>query len=435
MTRASESSTVSSRRQILRATTSAVAALAAPSWLRAESPNSRIRVAIMGTGGRGMALALRFAAHSNTEVAYTADVDLDRAGRAAEAIGKLEGVSRPPVAIGDFRRFLDDDTVDVVVVATSNHWHAPASIQACAAGKHVYVEKPCSHNPWEGEMMVAAAGKHNRRVQMGNQRRSWSGIRQAIDELHGGVIGRPYLAQAFYAANRPSIGRGKEVAVLPRLNWDLWQGPAPRKPFRDNFVHYNWHWFWDWGNGELGNNGVHALDVCRWGLGAGYPIRVDSAGGRYRYDDDQETPDTQVVSFTVDGGRTITWQGLSCNLPPETASLRADVIFYGEKGSLAILGSSYTVFDEAGKELRTQRGDGGEIIHTGNLLAAIRDGVSLASDIEEAHISTLMCHLGNISQRLHRSLHCDPTNGHIVDDAEAMKLWKRQYEPGWEPRV
>ena len=226
------------------------------------------------------------------------------------------------------------------------------------------------------------------------------------------------------------------VAALAAPSWlEKWQGPAPRKPFRDNFVHYNWHWFWDWGNGELGNNGVHALDVCRWGLGTGYPIRVDSAGGRYRYDDDQETPDTQVVSFKVDGGRTITWQGLSCNLPPETASRRADVIFYGEKGSLAILGSSYTVFDEAGKELRTHRGDGGEIIHPANLLAAIRDGASLASDIEEAHISTLMCHLGNISQRLGRSLHCDPTNGHTVDDAEAMKLWKRQYEPGWEPRV
>jgi predicted dehydrogenase len=407
----------------------------APPPAAARGPNERIRVAVIGLGSRGMALAPRFAAHPNTEVAYVADVDIERTGKAAEAIGRLEGVAAAPKPLVDFRRFLDDGSVDLVVVATCNHWHAPAAIMACNAGKHVYVEKPCSHNPWEGEMLVAAARKHDRRVQMGNQRRSWSGIRRAIGEIHEGVIGRPYLAQSFYSNKRPSIGHGKAVPVPTGLDWDLWQGPAPRREFHDNYLPYHWHWFWDWGNGELGNNGVHALDVCRWGLGVGYPTRVESAGGRYRYQDDQQTPDTQVVSFGFEDGRTITWQGLSCNLQPESATRRSDVIFYGDKGSLAILGSSYTVFDEAGKEIRTERGDGADIVHTRNLLDAIREGTPLASEIGEGHISTLYCHLGNIAQRVGRSLRCNPADGHIVDDAAAMKLWKRDYEPGWEPKA
>ncbi len=424
--------TVLTRRRWLSA--AAATTISAPTILRGGPTEQRLRVAVMGLGGRGTALATRFHSMPQTEVVAVADVDLERAGRAAESLGRLPA-GKTPTVLADFRRFLDDRSVDIVIVATCNHWHAPAAILACQAGKHVYVEKPCSHNPWEGEMMVAAARKHDRRVQMGNQRRSWSGIRKAIAELQEGAIGRPYLAQAFYTNQRPSIGRGKEGPMPPKLDWDLWQGPAPRRPFRTNYLHYNWHWFWHWGNGELGNNGIHFLDLCRWGLGVGHPVRVDSTGGRYRYEDDQETPDTQVATFSFEGRRTITWQGLSCNRLPEAAGRRADVLFFGETGSLAISGSGYTVFDAAGKEVRSGTGDGGDNTHTENLVAAIRDGVPLSSGIDEAHVSTLICHLGNISQRVGRSLRCNPADGHILDDDEAMRHWKREYEPGWEPAV
>ncbi len=187
--------------------------------------------------------------------------------------------------------------VDALVIATCNHWHAPAAILACAAGKHVYVEKPCSHNPREGEMMVAAARKHRRLVQMGNQRRSMPAAIEAIAQLRSGVIGRVYYAQSWYLNTRPSIGAGKSAPVPEGLDYDLWQGPVPRRPFKSNYLHYNWHWFWHWGNGELGNNGVHAVDTCRWGLGVDYPVQATSVGGRFCHEDDQETPDTNVATF------------------------------------------------------------------------------------------------------------------------------------------
>jgi predicted dehydrogenase len=404
--------------------------------VRAKSANDKLLVGVMGLGGRGTTLATRFAAHENTEVIYAADVDKERASMASLAIAKVPGVKTPPKPIQDFRQILDDKTVDVLVIATCNHWHAPAAILGCSAGKHIYVEKPCSHNAWEGETMVAAARKFDRRVQMGNQRRTWPKIVEAIGLLHEGVIGRVYYAAAFYNNNRPSIGVGKPAPVPANIDYELWQGPAPRKPFRDNYLHYNWHWFWHWGNGELGNNGVHTLDVCRWGLGVDYPTHVTSTGGRYRFQDDQETPDTNVVAFTFPGGKTASWEGLSCNRKPNpTNAPSGEVTFHGEKGSLAISGGGYAIYDEKGKEVRKATGPASEIEHTGNLLDAIRTGAKLNSEIKEGHKSTLLCHLGNIAYRTGRSLHVDPKNGHIVGDDDAMKLWKRQYESGWEPKI
>ncbi|MBX9584343.1 MAG: Gfo/Idh/MocA family oxidoreductase [Gemmataceae bacterium] len=395
------------------------------------SANTRLVVGVMGMGTRGPALARAFAALPNTEVAYVCDVDAARVGQAADALAK-DGRPRPR-AVADFRRVLDDKAVDAFVCAAPNHWHAPASILACAAGKHVYVEKPCSHNPREGELLVAAARKHGRRVQMGNQRRSWPKVREAVAALREGVIGRVYLAQGWYAAARPSIGTGEAKDPPAGLDYDLWQGPAPRRPFRSNVLHYNWHWFWDWGNGELGNNGVHMIDLCRWGLGADYPARVTSAGGRYRYKDDQETPDTHVVGFDFPNGSTATWEGLSCNQPPREKP--ADVLFLGETGSLAIAGGGYTVYDPKGKPVRTEAGPGGDAAHVANFAAAVRGDEPLNSEIEEGHKSTLLCHLGNIAHRAGRSVRCDPKTGRTADDPAAMKLWAREYAPGWEPKV
>ncbi len=396
----------------------------------AGAGSDRVVVGVMGTGGRGTALAREFAHQAAAEVAYVCDVDRARAARAAREVARVAGGA--PKVVGDFRHILDDRAVDALVVATPNHWHAPATILACAAGKHIYVEKPCAHNPREGEWLVQAARRHRRLVQMGNQRRSWPRVVEAVEEVRGGVIGRPYLAQSWYRSTRPSIGRGRAVPVPAGLDYELWQGPAPRRPFHDNYLPYTWHWFWHWGNGELGNNGIHFIDLCRWGLGVDHPIRVASAGGRYRYCDDQETPDTHVVAFDFEGRRTITWEGLSCNPGPPPP---ADVVFHGEKGSLAIRGGGYTVHDAGGKEIRKVSGAGGDTSHVANFLAAVRTDAALHSEIAEGATSTLLCHLGNIAHRVGRSLHCDPRTGHVQDDPAAAALWTREYAPGWEPRV
>ncbi len=213
----------------------------------------------------------------------------------------------------DIRQILADPEVDALVIAAPNHWHAPAAIMACNAGKHAYVEKPCSHNPKEGELLIEAARKHNRCVQMGNQRRSGDKIIEGIKLLHEGRIGRVYYSRSWYAATRGPIGKGTPAEVPPHINYELWQGPAPRQPFTSNRLHYNWHWTWHYGNGELGNNGIHSIDLSRWGLQVDYPTRVVSLGGRYRFEDDQETADTHIVSFEFPGRKQIFWEGLSCS--------------------------------------------------------------------------------------------------------------------------
>jgi predicted dehydrogenase len=417
------------RRRFLGAAASTGLALAASG--RVLGANDRVVVGVMGMGGRGTSLAETFQRQSNVEVAYVCDPDRSRADRATAAVAKVEG-AKTPQAVQDFRRMLEDKDVDVLVVATCNHWHAPGAILGCSAGKHVYVEKPCSHNAREGELMVAAARKNDRRVQMGNQRRSWPRVIEAMEVLHGGELGRVYYAQAYYTNNRPTIGHGKATSPPSGLDYDLWQGPAPRKAFRDNYLHYNWHWFWHWGNGELGNNGIHTIDLCRWGLGVDYPSHVTSAGGRFRFEDDQETPDTNMVAYTFEDGKTIAWEGLSCNRVPGRIG---DVVFHAEKGILAINDRGYTVYDPAGKEVRKVSGPGGDAIHIANFLAAVRGEAKLNSEIEEGHKSTLLCHLGNIAYRTGRALKCDPKQGHIRGDREAMALWAREYEKGWEPKV
>jgi predicted dehydrogenase len=424
------------RRQLLGAAAGAGMALGIGTELpsaRAQGANEKIVVGVIGTGGRGTALATVFQNQANVEVAYVCDVDRAHAERAAAAVAKVQGAKAPQVK-PDLRWVLDDKDVDAVVVATCNHWHAPATILACAAGKHVYVEKPCSHNAREGELMIAAARKHDRRVQMGNQRRSWPKIQEAMQVVRSGELGRVYYAESWYTNNRPSIGRGKAGPPPAGLDYELWQGPAPRRPFKDNYLHYNWHWFWHWGNGELGNNGIHMIDLCRWGLNVDYPIHVTSIGGRYKWGDDQETPDTNTASFTFPDGKMIQWEGLSCNRMPTDYKV-ADVVFHGEKGTLAIDGGGYTVYDPAGKPLRKETGPGGEAVHIANFLDSIRGTAKLNSEIEEGHKSTLLCHVGNIAWRTSSALNCDPKDGKILKNKEALALWSRDYEKGWEPKV
>ncbi|MBI1320458.1 MAG: gfo/Idh/MocA family oxidoreductase [Candidatus Hydrogenedens sp.] len=419
------------RRQFLDSAAVGTMAAAAALGARADAPfDRRVVVGVMGLM-RGKAVAKVFAGQPNVEVRYACDVDRTRAADAAAELEKMTGTA--PQAIGDFRTILDDPEVDALVCAAPNHWHAPATIFACQAGKHVYVEKPCCHNPQEGEWMVEAARKHGRVVQVGTQRRSGAGFREAIGLLHAGEIGRVYSARATYAAARGSIGHGTQGEPPAELDYALWQGPAPVRPYVDNHLHYNWHWFWHYGNGELGNNGVHTLDLCRWGLGVDYPVRVTSSGGRYVFDDDQETPDTHTAAFEFEEGKSIVWQGHSCN--PYGQDF---VNFYGESGTLTLTsGGSYTLYDLKNKVVKQVEGTLGEPEHVTNFLAAVRSETpdALNCGVAEAYPSTLLCHLGNIAHRTGRSLRCDAANGHILDDADAMQYWAREYNPDWKPVV
>ena len=408
--------------------------------------NERINVAAMGVNSRGHAVAGNFARQDNCQVVHVCDVDTRAMEKTIAAIEKIQ--NKKAKATGDFRKALEDKDVDALIVTAPDHWHAPAAILACKAGKHVYLEKPCSHNPNEGELVVKAAKKYNRVIQMGNQRRSWPNVVAAIKEVHDGAIGRPYFAKTWYTNNRPSIGIGKRTPVPEWLNYELWQGPAPRQPFQDNVIHYNWHWFWNWGTGEALNNGTHMVDLARWGLQVEYPVMVTSAGGRYRYEDDWETPDTQVITLDFDNKSSITWEGRSCN-GHHVEDSSVGVIFYGEKGALQIDGgNSYKVFDlknnlvkDVKNEIKvdarnaanpSQQLDGFHIL---NFFDGIRKGTAQAADIVGGHQSTLLVQLGNIAQRSGRTLNIDPKNGHIVDNREASKFWSREYEPGWEPKV
>lgn len=418
----------------------------AKSYANILGANDKVRVASMGVNARGLALATNFAGQSNCEIIYVCDVDSRAADKCISKVSEIQG--RKPKAEGDFRKALEDKNLDALVVATPDHWHAPAAILASKAGKHVYLEKPCGHNPNEGELLIKAVDKYKNIIQMGNQRRSWPNVVAGIKELHSGVIGRPYFAKTWYTNSRKSIGIGKKVEVPSWLNFDLWQGPAPRRDFKDNLVHYNWHWFWHWGTGEALNNGTHMVDIARWGLQVDYPTKVSSNGGRFHYKDDWETPDTQVINMDFADKCAITWEGRSCNgRPIEGASV--GVIFYAENGSLQIEGDNgYKIYDLKGKLIKqvknettvdarslTNPSQALDAIHIQNFFDAIKKGGKLNADIVSGHKSTLLVQLGNIAQRVGATLDIDPKNGRILNSAAAKKLWSREYQKGWEPTV
>jgi len=431
-----------------KAGTGIVLAPSAFNILKAKRPAQMITVAVMGIRSRGNALAKTFAAQEDCEVAYLCDVDERYYEKTLKAVAEYQ--EKKPKLEKDIRKILEDPSLDAVVIAAPDHWHAPAAIMALQAGKHVYIEKPCSHNPREGELLVEATKKYNRVVQMGNQRRTWSHVAAGIKEIHSGIIGRVYFAKGWYANTRQPIGFGKETAVPAYLDYDLWQGPAPRVPYQDNIHPYNWHWFWHWGTGEALNNGTHFVDLMRWGLEVDYPTRVVSTGGRFHYRDDWQTPDTQTISLEFEDNKSMIWESRSCNSMPLHGS-SAGVVFHGEEGSVVIeSGNAYTVYDnerrpnivkQVNEETNPSEqpdqqntvgpGMGYDFEHIYNFLQAIREGIVPNSEIEGGHKSVLLCQLGNIAYRTGRALHIDQRNGHIIGDPEAMKLWNREYEPGW----
>jgi len=436
------------RREFLGSLTIGTAGLAvsaaAKSYSRILGSNERLNFAVIGLNGRGYAHLDALKANQRAaRISHVCDVDGNMLSKFADAT-KRE-MEENPVAEKDFRRILEQKEVDAISIATPDHWHTPMAIAGLQAGKHVYVEKPCSHNPAEGVMLVAAQQKYGKLVQMGNQQRSSRYTIEVIQRIHEGLIGRAYYAKAWYSNTRKAIGFGREVPVPAQLDWDLWQGPAPRGPYQDNVHPYNWHWFKTWGTGESLNNGTHEVDVCRWALGVDYPKRVTASGGRYHFKDDWQFYDTLITSFEYDD-KLLSWEGKSCQ----------GMKFYGRDRGCAIMGTSgtviidrdgYEVFDLDSKKTNAYKAGGTTSssdtvgrdamtdAHFANFIAGIRHGEKLNSPIAAGNIAVTMLQLSNVAWELRRELHLATTDGKILNDAEAMGLWGREYQQGWAPSV
>lgn len=423
--------------------------MSAKSYRNIIGANERINVAMIGVNSRGKSMSATFASQKNASVACICDVDERTIPKAIKAAMDVNPAITPK-SEKDCRKVLEDKTIDAIFIATPDHWHAPLTIMGCQAGKHVYVEKPVSHNPHEGELAVAAARKYKRVVQMGAQRRSAPILTQGIQKLHEGIIGRVYMAKTWYTNARKS--NFLTAGTVPTwLDYDLWQGPAPRVPYKEGLIHYNWHWFWHWGTGEALNNGTHEVDVARWGLGVDFPTHVTSVGGRYHFKDDWETPDTQIVAMDYPGRISLVWESRSSNGRKIEGADRG-VIFYGENGSLDTGDDAYKVYDLNGKLVSEVKSESAETnnlqgrntaspslimdsLHVVDFLDAIRNNRRPNCDVETGYKSVLAMQLGNISWRVGRDLNIDPKNGHIIGDKDAQKLWSRTYEKGWEPKI
>jgi predicted dehydrogenase len=430
-------------RRIFLQSTAGAAALAASGQVRAAGDvNNRIRVAMVGVGGRSRAhLASLAELTSDVELAVLCDADETVLGKKAGEIEKQFG-RRIPTAV-DMRRVFDDKSIDAVCFATPNHWHALGTIWACQAGKDVYVEKPGSHNIHEGRKMVEAARKYHRIVQHGTQCRSSPKIQEGMVRLKEGVIGDVYMARGMAYKTRPPIGHDRPEPPYAGLHWDLWVGPAPERAY-SQVTHRRWHNFWNYGNGEIGNQGVHQMDVIRWGLGLDtHPTRVQSMGGTFVHDDSQEAPSVQNASFAF-GGRellvefairhwyTNTEGGMGDIFPFVDKKNAVGVIFYGSKGYMIVPDyTSYRTFFGPNREPGPSGVDTVDpmidLPHFRNFFAAMRSRKpsDLTSEILEGHMSSTLCHLANIAYRTGRTLNFDPATERFVGDAEADALLTR----------
>ena len=399
-----------------------------PHLRAAAAPGRKLRVAVVALG-RGMAHVTALLSLPDVEIAYLAETDPLRLERGLKAVTDKQSATCEGVR--DFRKILEDKTLDAVFIATPNFWHTPAAILCMQAGKHVYVEKPGSQNPHEAELIVAAAKKYDRLVQMGNQRRTW--MKDAIAALHAGAIGKVQFGRSFYYNARAEIGKGA-LKAAPGLDLDLWQGPVVSDREILPYVHYDWHWLWNWGNGELGNNGIHSLDILRWGLQVEYPQRVTYNGGRYFHADAQETPDTGTAVYDF-GHVGMEFVQSSCH-PRSAEKPLGECLFYGDGGTFAIQRDSWAIYDGKGTKTGEGKGPGGgDAAHIGNFLDAIRGNAQLNSPIEEGQKSTMLCHLGNLAYRTNTVVRCDPKTGRMLENPAAEKLWKREYRAGWEPKI
>jgi len=415
-----------SRRSFLA--TSAVALTAAEYAGAADKPNDRIRVAVMGGRIRGKFHLSAFPQQTGVTVTHLIEPDANLVPEALKVLAKRQKTEAAHET--DIRKLLTNKDVDVLVVAAPDHWHALATVWACQDGKHVYCEKPASHDMIEGRRMADAARKHKRVVQIGTQRRSAAHVIAAREFVAAGKLGKVPFARAWIAGNRKPIGTTTASPIPKGVDFDLWRGPAALVPFHANRFHYNWHWFWDMGTGEIGNNGIHGLDVARYVLGLDAPTRVTASGGKYVFDDDQQTPDTMLAAFDFPGCTVAwehrTWAKNDSDLEGESFGIS----LHGEKGTM--------IFDNKGWHVRGMDGvaekavGGFDLAHVKNFLDAIRGDAKLTADVEEGHKSTRLCHLGNIAFRVGRVLNFDGKTESITGDKEATALLGREYRKGFE---
>ena len=399
----------------------------------------RVNAAVVGVGGRGMAHVSFLLRQPNVHVAAVCDVNQAAQERAVAAVEKAKG--HKPRVYSDMRRLFEDKQIDAVSMATPNHWHALGAIWACQAGKDVYLEKPACHNVWEGQRLIEAAQKYRRMVQVGSQSRSTAMKIRAMQLLQQGVIGKVYMAKGLCYKLRPSIGRTPDTAVPPGVDWDLFRGPAPMRPFSRNRFQYNWHWFWETGNGDLGNQGVHEVDICLWGLSeAGMPRSVVSTGGKYIYDDDQETPNTQLATFDY-GDRQVVFEvrglstGTETDLQPDASGNIVGNLFFGSDGYMAVDPSGFRVFkgpkrEKVMEEKPEGRGGGYDTdAHFATFFRAVRsrNPKDLTADAQIGVKAAALCHLANISYRLGRKLAFDPARLNFVGDPQANAMLTRDY--------
>ena len=421
-------------------------AFSAKSYSKIIGANDRINLAILGLGRRLSAyyepIAMK---QNNVELIYLCDVMKKQREAAVGKFSKF--IDYTPKLENDFRNVFADKQVDAFFNATPDHWHTPGAIMGVQAGKHVYVEKPCSHNPREGELLVEAEKKYGKIIQMGNQQRSAVESIEIIKQIQEGIIGKAYKALAFYTTDRVECPIQKPAPVPEGLDWDLFQGPAPRRAYTLDTWDYNWHWYgWDYGTAESGNNATHELDVARWALEVDYPEHISVEGAKRHFENDGwEMYDTMDATFRFPGNKIIEWDGKSRSGHKTYGSGRGTII-YGTNGSVYVDRDGYKLYDRTGKLVKdkkaavsegsTNLGGGGGMttMHVVNFFDAIRGKAKQMSPISEGVKSTLLSHLINISYRTKKDLNINPETGHILDK-EAMKLWSRQYEKGWEIKM
>ncbi|NPA37263.1 MAG: Gfo/Idh/MocA family oxidoreductase [Chlorobi bacterium] len=420
----------------------------AKSYARIIGANDRMNVALIGLGRRyGAYLPPIGNKDNNVNLKYICDVMDSQLENASENIKKRLGIKPKPEK--DMMKIFDDNEVDAVFIATPDHWHTPAAIMALQRGKHVYVEKPISHNPYEGELLVEAKKRYGKVVQMGNQQRSSIESQEVIKAIHEGAIGNPYLAVAFYTNSRGRTPNQTVQAPPKGLDWEMWQGPAVHREYTHDTWNYNWHWYgWNYGTAETGNNALHELDIARWALKVGIPDEVYVEAKKQHFPDDGwEMYDTMEATFKYGDDKIIKWDGKSRNGYVTYRGGRGTII-YGSEGSVFVNRGGYRIFDRKGKlvkdssaatqEAGTALGGGGDLStrHVNNFFDVVRGkSTKQSSPVEEGVTSTLLCHLANISYRMDSKLRLNRTNGHIMNNNQAMQLWRREYESGWEPKI
>jgi predicted dehydrogenase len=415
------------RREYLRRSVQTAAAAGAVSLLHGSAkaaPSERVSLCIIGVRGRGKRLATNLAGLKHAQITHVCDVNTPLLGPMAKTLADIQ--KSEPKQVKDLRTVLEDKSVDAVVVATPDHWHALATIWGCQAGKHVYVEKPISHNVFEGRQMVAAARKYQRVVQVGTQSRSVPHMIEAIEYVRSGKLGKVHMAKAWNSQLRRRVPAVPDSAVPDGLDWNIWQGPASEHPYNANRYTYGWRWLWEYGTGDMGNDGVHDLDLARWGLGVGKPSVINGTGTKLFFEGDiQQTPDTQVVTFTFPESKAVLMYEQRLWTPYFLEGHENGVAFYGTEGYLLLGRSGYKVIGARNKEVLTRTEKFNDIPHLENFLACIREGAKPNCDIEEGHRSTMLAHLGNLACRLGRPLTFDGIKETFPGDEEASKLLKR----------